>query len=312
MIRDSKEGKHPQYWIELQVETSQDLSEAVIDFLVSELHRGVIVEEKPETEGSVSHPVLIKAYLNQEDLESGVLKGIETYFSELLELHSDYPRIIWGTQQIVEEDWSQGWKKYFKPVKIGTRLVIKPTWEVYVPDEGEIVIEIDPGQAFGVGTHASTRLMLQELEAMGRQVLEGSSVLDIGTGTGVLAITAAKLGSRDVMAIDIDQDAVETARKNVHLNNVHNVVTVSTTPVWEVEGPFDVVLANLDRDTILFLAREIARLVSTKGTLVVSGILEGQEQVISNSFAEKGLKLASSKKDSIEQEWVVLRFLNNS
>ncbi len=296
--------------MELRVKTQEDLSEALVDFLVSELHRGVIVEEAQDDQGlSGSGDLIIKAYLNEEDIESGVLKGIETYFYEILELHSEYPRISWSTHQIVEEEWANGWKKYFRPVRVGRRLIIKPSWETWVPGEKDIVIEIDPGQAFGVGTHASTRLMLEAVEELSDQgFLKGASVLDIGTGTGILAIAAAKLNSSDIMAVDIDQDAVDTARKNVHLNNVHHQVSVSNTPIWEVEGPFDLVLANLDRDTLLFLSREIARLVSSGGVLLTSGIIEGQEKEIVDSYREKGLTLVSKREDAMEPEWLLLKF----
>ncbi len=309
MIRQPSPKGHRKYWIELQVETTEELSEPVIDFLVSELHRGVIVEELKTEDGPLHRNLLIKAYLNEEDIESGALKGIETYFMELLELHSDYPQIRWNMQNIVEEEWAQGWKRYFKPVKVGQNLVVKPSWETYIPEENETVIEIDPGQAFGVGTHASTRIMLETLEQMHqRGLVKGSTVLDIGTGTGILAITAAKLGAKEVSAIDIDQDAVEAARRNVHLNNVHDAVSVSNTPVWEVEGPFDIVLANLDRDTLLFLSREICRLVGPEGVLLASGIVQGQEHDIIRSFSEKGMSFLSKGADKIEPEWLVIQF----
>ena len=303
----TKDGKR--YWIELRVRTSEDLSEALVDFLVSELHRGVIVEEEQDKDSHTQGNLVIKAYLNEEDIESGALKGIETYFYEILELHSEYPRISWSTHQIVEEDWADGWKKYFKPLRLGKRLVVKPSWEPWVPDEEEVVIEIDPGRAFGVGTHASTRLMLETIEELAISgFLKDAAVLDIGTGTGILAIAAAKLGSSDVMAVDIDQDAVDTARKNIHLNHVHQRVFVSSTPIWELEGPFNLVLSNLDRDTLLFLSREIARLVAEGGVLLASGIIQGQDAEIIESYREKGLALVSTKNDVKEPEWLLLKF----
>ncbi len=313
MISESTNKAQKRFWIELRVETPPELSDAIIAFLVSELHRGVIVEEIQGDNNQQSEKLLIKAYLNEEDIDSGAMKGIDTYFYELIELHSEYPQIRWNIQHIVEEDWAQGWKKYFKPIKIGNSLVIKPSWETYVPGEDEIVIEIDPGQAFGVGTHASTRVILEMLEEIARdKELKDSSVLDIGTGTGILAISAAKLGALDVTAIDIDQDAVEAARKNVHLNNVHSAVSVSNTPLWEVEGPFDLVLANLDRDTLLFFSREISRLVVPGGILLAAGIIQGQEHDVIKSFSENGLCFLATKQDEIEPEWLVIKLSKNN
>ncbi len=308
-IPESDEKHTKKYWVELQVETVRELSDAIMDFLVSELHRGVIVHELESEDSSHPEKVLIKAYLTQEDIEAGTMSNIEVYFRELMELHSQYSPITWDTGHIVEEDWSQDWKKYFKPVKVGQGLVIKPSWETYVPEEHETVIEIDPGRAFGVGTHASTRLMIEAIENVASKgIVQDASIIDVGTGTGILAIVAARLGAREVMAIDIDQDAVDAARKNAHLNNCHQVVSVSNTPVWEVEGPFDIVLANLDMDTFLFLSREIATLVRPEGMLIASGIITGQDRRVADAFARRGLVLHSSTSDRLDPEWVCLEF----
>ncbi len=305
MIKD-KEGKR--FWVELSIKCSRELEEPLVDYLVSELGRGVITEEVDELQDIL----LIKAYLGREDLESGVLSSIKTYLHELSLLHSEATVKI-ENEKVIEEDWHDKWKSFFRPIRIGKSLVVKPTWEEYVPEVGDVVIEMDPGRAFGVGSHASTRLVLERLEELGRKgLLREVQVLDVGTGSGILAIAASRLGARSVLAIDIDPDAVETARRNVHLNNCHDEITVSTTPVWEVEGPFDLVLANIDRDTLLFLSKEISSQVFHGGRLLLSGVLKEQAGAVKEAYVRRGLHFSAMKADEEDSQWVLLEFLANS
>ncbi len=289
-------------WIELLLECRREVQEPLCDFLVSELRRGVIIEEAPQS----GDTLFIKAYLSREDLESGALSVIKNYMEELSKLYPDSVARI-KSEEVIEEDWHDKWKRFFRPLRIGGSLVVKPTWEEYVPSVEDVVIEMDPGRAFGVGSHASTRLVLERLDELGRDDrLGGLHVLDVGTGSGILAIAAAKLGAESVLAIDVDQDAVETARKNVHLNDVHDRVSVSTTPVWEVEGPFDLVLANIDRDTLLFLSMDIAKQVSCGGRLILSGILREHAETVRDSFSKRGLEFVALKPDKKDSQWVLL------
>ncbi len=302
--------KKDNLWVELHIKVSPELEDAVCDFLVSELNRGVIIEEINEKKPPL---LLIKAYLNQEDLSTGVLKVIEGYLNELSRLHSGFYTVSMDINHIVEEDWHEGWKRFFRPLKIGEYLIVKPSWETYVPKRDEIVIEIDPGRAFGVGTHASTRLVLLALEGLYKKsLLKKKEVLDCGTGSGILAIAAAKLGASSVTAIDIDQDAVEVARKNVHLNHCHDIVSVSNTPLWKVEGPFDVVLANIEKDTLIFLSKDLLRVVKMKGLLILSGILNIQVQELKASYEKKGFVLKKVISDQKEKEWVLMEFQKGS
>ncbi len=301
-----KEGKR--VWVELSIKCSREVEEPLVDYLVSELGRGVITEEVEERQDLL----LIKAYLSREDLESGAFSSIKTYLEELSAIHPEAILKI-ENENVIEEDWHDKWKRFFRPIRIGESLVIKPTWEEYVPEVSDIVIEMDPGRAFGVGSHASTRLVLERLEELGRKgVLEKAQVLDVGTGSGILAIAASKLGAKSVLAIDIDPDAVESARKNVHLNNCHDDVTVSITPVWEVEGPFDLVLANIDRDTLLLLAKEISSQVCQGGRLLLSGILKEQAGAVKDAYVQRGLRFSAMRVDEKDSQWVLLEFLANS
>ena len=305
MISMEKEKK---LWVELCIKCSQGLEDVLGDFLVSELGRGVVIEDVPEGEGLIC----IKAYLSREDLESGAFQAIETYVEELTAIHPD-AQIKIEEERVIEEDWHDKWKEYFRPLRIGRRIVVKPTWEQYVPQLDEVVVEIDPGRAFGVGSHPSTRLVLERLEEFSDQgLLDSASVLDVGTGSGILAICAAKLRAKNVIAIDHDPDAVETARVNVGLNYVHNRVWVSTTPVWKVEGPFDIVLANIEKDTLLFLSKDISRQVAREGRLILSGILEDQADSIIEAYCSLGMKMMCERHDRKDSQWVLLEFQNTT
>lgn len=305
-------------WVELIVDTTEDVADAVSDFLISALSRGVYIEDLEEMIEEDGPRTRIHAYLSREDLESGMLKTIEGYFLDLKGLYSDLPVISWSTRAIVEEDWSENWKKYFKPLRIGRSIVIKPSWEQFVPGEDDIVIDIDPGRAFGVGTHASTSLMLEVMEDLwnerpwagrgdhGKAADTGPECLDVGTGTGILGITAAKLGSKSVLCLDIDPDAVETARENCLRNHVHHVVLVSNTPVWQIEGPYDIVLANIDRETLVLLAGDLARLVKTRGRLVLSGFLSDKADSVAHVYGRHHMKVLRKKIDGKEGQWACM------
>ena len=172
---------------------------------------------------------------------------------------------------VAEEDWATAWKQYFKPQKIGERFVVKPTWEEYTPSPGELVIEIDPGMAFGTGLHATTRLCLAGLE---RFVAPGASVADVGTGSGILAVGAILLGADSAQAVDNDPLAVRITQENIDLNHVADRITVSVLSK-PPPGTFDVVVANILAHVIIALSADLHRATKPGGTLITSGILAG-------------------------------------
>ena len=213
-----------------------------------------------------------------------------------------------GSRPIFEEDWSHGWKAYFKPIKVGECLVVKPTFEAYVPKAGEVVVEIDPGQAFGTGSHATTRLCLRAIEEYFLHLSPGENihVLDCGTGTGILGIAAAKLGAGSVLMIDVDPVAVEVARQNIKLNHCQGVAVASTTPIWEIEASFHIVVANLDKNTLLLLAEDLVRVLRKGGRLIASGILVEQVEAVRRHFEGVGLNTLEITTDPNDSEWAAL------
>ncbi len=293
----------------MSVEVPAYLADAVANFFTELTGHGVKLEDlepHPE-EGPL---VRVTGYLAPEQTETGLIKKVYAYLAELEELHPGEFKFSVETRPLPEEDWACVWQEYFKPFRLGRRLVIKPSWEVYVPEPDEVVIEIDPGRAFGTGHHPSTALILERLEELFEEVFGPSGlepyVLDVGTGTGILAIAAAKLGAREVVALDIDPEAAEVARENVLRNHLHDKVHVSTTPVWELMDAFDLILANISAYELTLLAPKLAELLNPGGHLLLSGFLKEQAVEVCQTYEHQGLKPVHQKIDREFGEWVML------
>ena len=198
-----------------------------------------------------------------------------------------------------EDEWRDVWKQYFAPRKVG-RFVIVPSWEKYAPQADELVLDMDPGRAFGTGGHPSTRLCLVAISELSRC----ERFLDVGCGSGVLAIALAKLfPEASGLAVDVDADAVDVSRENAMRNAVLDRISVSATPVEEVHGPFDVVTANILPDVLIPLAQPIAARVGDGGTLILSGILCELADGVEAAYAALGLR-ATARLD--EEGWRAL------
>jgi ribosomal protein L11 methyltransferase len=256
----------------------------------------------------------IKAYFSDDSSRAEQLAAIETYLRTQGPAFAGFvykPPIV---TTIKDEDWANNWKEYFKPVRIGTRLVIKPTWEKYAAGERDIILELDPGMAFGTGAHPTTKMCLEMLERIffhegpfktDSYSLVPATVLDVGTGSGVLSIAAAKLGAERIVAIDIDADAVTVAEENLALNDVQMLVAASATPLREVAGSYAIVLANILAEELVRLAPELVAKVEPWGYLILSGVLREREAFVVEGFSGYGLSLIESRH---EAEWSCLGF----
>ena len=195
--------------------------------------------------------------------------------------------------QVNEEDWANEWKKYYKPTKIGEKLVVKPTWEDYEVQDGDLVIELDPGMAFGTGTHETTTMCMRELE---KYVTEDSKVFDIGCGSGILAIAAAKLGAKDVIAVDLDEVAVKVAAENVAHNHVQDSVQVLHGNLIDVvSDKADIVVANIIADIIKILARDVHSCMKEDAVFISSGIIHAKVNEVKESLIENGFEIIEVK-----------------
>jgi ribosomal protein L11 methyltransferase len=201
-------------------------------------------------------------------------------------------------EHVVGDGWRDAYKQYFKVTRLGARLVIRPSWESYVAEPTDVVVTVDPGRAFGTGTHESTRLLMAALDA---RVRGGERVLDVGCGTGILAICALKLGARDALCIDVDPDAVAVTRENAELNGVTDCVRADVTPVEDVPDSYPLVLANIQANVLTPLAAPIAARVRPGGLLLLSGILVGQETEVLAAYPAFALEASP-----VEGEWIAL------
>ncbi len=196
---------------------------------------------------------------------------------------------------VCEEDWADSWKQYYKPIKTGKRLVIVPIWEEYTPEEGETVVLMDPGMAFGTGTHETTRLCAGFVE---KYTTPGCSVLDVGCGSGILAIAAAKVGAGNCFACDIDPVAVRVAKENTELNSTPNVkcaVSDLLRQVEKVDGGYNVVVANIVADIIIRLAPDVGEYLAEGGVFIVSGIIEERSGEVLTSLDAAGYKVEDER-----------------
>ncbi|NPA48558.1 MAG: 50S ribosomal protein L11 methyltransferase [Thermodesulfobacteria bacterium] len=310
-MKETKNKPKERIWLEISVIVPEYLADAVGNFFVETTGHGVKFEDlepHPE-EGPL---VRVTGYLAPEQAETGLIKKIYHYLASLEELHPGEFKFSLETKPLPEEDWECAWQAYFKPHKVGKRLVIKPSWEVYVPKKDEIVLEIDPGRAFGTGHHPSTYLVLQRLEELFEELFNPAgiapTVLDVGTGTGILAIAAGKLGAKEVIAIDIDPEATEVARENVLRNHLHEKVFVSTTPVWDLMTGFDLICANISAYELELMADKLAELLNSGGHLLLSGFLEEEAERLLQKYQALGLNPVLKRLDPEFEEWALLNF----
>ncbi len=231
-------------------------------------------------------------------------KRREQLISErFLEFFKDREDVLYSIDfyDLDDEDYVDNWKKYVFTTKISDRFVVKPTWREYEKEENELVIDLDPGRAFGTGTHPTTYLCIRNME---KYIKENHSVIDVGTGSGILMIAASKLGAKEIYGVDIDSDACEVAKENLELNNVSplntKVLVGNLLDVVE-EKKFDVVVANILADVILLLLKDIFKVMDKDGILILSGIIEDKKDLVLQKCKEIGLEPLEILE---EKEWV--------
>lgn len=299
-------------WIEVTIKTTTEAVEAITNIL-DELRTGGVMIEDPKDflfqknneldwdyveeevfNKSGQDGVLIKTYISEERNVVEVVENIKHRVLSLRDFGIDIGEGSVSLGQVNESDWANEWKKYYKPTKIGQRIVVKPTWEDYKPENGELIIELDPGMAFGTGTHETTSMCIRELE---KYVNEDSKVFDIGCGSGILAIAAAKLGAKEVLAVDLDEVAVKVSKENVEENNVSDSVEVRHGNLMDVvKDRADVVVANIIADIIKILAKDVHNFMKKDAVFISSGIILDKVEEVKESLIENGFEIIDIKK----------------
>jgi len=306
------ESGSKQLWRQVTVAVSAEAVEAVSAFLgrfgtvaVEELHA------TPTSAQSHAPVIRVHCYLEEERAracEQQIAEGL-WHLGQLMPLEAPVMRTL------AEDDWMQAWKEHFPVLHITERLVVVPAWREYSPREREVAIVIEPGTAFGTGLHPSTRLALQALEQF---IRVGDTVLDVGTGTGILAIAAAKLGAERVLALDIDKAAVRAARHNVDLNGVARVVEVNLgsvlpppppqdllqKPVLVREGRYNILMANIFAEVIAEMAGALVELSAEGAHIITSGITQERAEIVLQAFGGRAA-LCQRLEDG---DWVCLCF----
>ncbi len=287
-------------WIELSVMTDAEGAEAAAAMLNEYVNGGAVIEQTitPDVGETLdpARPFTVRAFFASD--AAATLTRAQEGLWHLAQLRAmGEPR----TRELAEEDWAEAWKKYYTISRLGQHLVIKPSWLEYAPAPGDVVLELDPGMAFGTGLHPTTRLCLIALE---ERVTQGVRMLDVGTGSGILSIAAAKLGAQ-VLALDTDAIAVETAQKNVSTNQVDLAVRVLRGSVEQAEGRnlFDLVCINILAEVIADLAPALASVLHAGGTVIASGILDYKTDMVVQALAAVGISVLEQKQ---EADWVAL------
>lgn len=254
----------------------------------------------------------ITVYLPANSQGADMLSSIRTMLAELKASDSDnaYGRLEAELSSIREEDWANNWKQYFKPIKVGEKLVIKPSWEDYDEDGERIILEIDPASSFGTGQHHTTRLCLELLE---KSLNAGDKILDMGCGSGILSIGAMLLGAESAVAVDIEQNAAATAMENALKNHISsekyktyygNILTDEKL-ADEIDCKYDIITANIVADVLIAMKEFFVRYLKKGGTLIVSGIIEERMHEVIEALESVGF---SSPEANVKEGWAAVRF----
>lgn len=289
----------PENWIEVRFLVPARMQEEAACFLTEFSGRGVIVEDQP------GGGVLIRAFFPAQEFGAWQQQELHEYLKRLLG-HGLYPAGL-EIRQAAAEDWAVAWREHFKTLRLTPRLVVRPPWEDYEAAVGERVITIYPGMAFGTGRHPTTVLCLRALEEVLDKInltgaQEGYQVLDVGTGSGILALAAARFGYK-VWAIDVDPEALAAAVENVRLNALEDLVWVDDTPLSQLRRQFPLILANLTAQDLVHFAEALAGRLVSGGALIASGFLTEDLPGLLSRFQVAGLKETGRL---IEEDWVAL------
>lgn len=310
-------------WTEVVIKTTTPGSDIVAEIMYEAGISGAVIEDradieiyqKPEgvwdyiDEGILDHmgpAVLVKGYLPDDEKLNDRIQCIQDSIQTLKSLHSneiDLGLCSISFNHVKDEDWATSWKKYYKPIKIGKSVVIKPTWETYTQNQDEVIIELDPGMAFGTGTHETTMMCIQLIE---KYIKTGDTTIDIGCGSGVLSLVAAKLGAENCLAVDFDTSAVKISRENVLLNKLVDKIVVKETNLLDhITEHADMVMANIIADVIINLSSSVEEHLKENGIFIASGIIKDRAIDVENVLYGQGYLLIEKMSMG---EWVAYAF----
>ena len=307
-------------WMKITVLTTTIGSDMVSELLLEAGSEGTVIEDKNDValnqrpEGQwdiideeigrrIGDDVKVAGFYSMDEKANDTLAMVREKVARLpfIAPGVDLGKLEVQVNGLENEDWAENWKKSYKPFRLGRHIVIKPGWEEYSPDTGDKIITIDPGLAFGTGTHETTGMCVALVE---ENVRPGMTAMDIGTGTGILAIAAAHMGAKSVLASDIDEMAVKVAKENVEINGFSDVITCKAGNLLEVaEGPVDVVIANIIADVIINICGEVRQFVKPGGVFICSGIAQDREEDVVTALKKAGYGKLDIRRNG---EWVAI------
>lgn len=293
-------------WNQIKVTASSEIAETVIAVMTSmDFSGGLMIEDysdicdnnydyiEDELLNKDKNIVIVSAYVSEQDDLNKALEQVKL----LLPIGANLEVIT-----VAESDWANNWKKYYKPMRVGKNIVIKPSWEEYSQKPNDVVVELDPGMAFGTGTHETTRMCMEELE---KYVTPETDVLDVGCGSGILAITGLLLGAKSATGVDIEAVATKVARGNGERNGfVEPVYTIKQGNLVDaITGKYDVVVANIIADVIIILSSDIKAYLKPSSVFICSGIIDDRADDVEKALVQNGLQIINIIKQG---EWVAM------
>lgn len=301
-------------WTEISLCTPPELVESLANFLIDEDSNGVVIEDVDVHDSYNDRRRMgwlwVRAYF-QDHAVAGLEERLHTYLDELAALFplSEPPVLDQAVPEVA--DWSQCWKRFFKPLMLTDRIMVRPSWDDTPPPPGAVLIHIDPGIAFGTGKHPSTRLCVRALREEvleprdGRPPKNVFSLLDFGTGSGILALAAARMGVPRVLGTDIDPQAVAAAQANVERNQLEQRVEISGERIEDLVETFDVVLSNIVAETLIANKEHLVERLAPDGILILSGLLRNQGAWLKAEFLSQSLSFVNALHD---EDWCALVF----
>lgn len=303
-------------WLEVRVSVSSEATEAVSGIMYNTGVKGISIEDYEDIEYKKQHKedwdymeehllnfkkgAIVRGYYKEDENFMGYFNYIKDSVASLEAFGIDKGEGSVTFGKVNEEDWENNWKKYYKTTRITSNIVISPTWEEYQKSEGELVIKMDPGMAFGTGTHETTRMCIKALE---RFVSKDTTVIDVGTGSGILSIAASMLGAGSIIAVDLDKVAYESAKTNVNYNKITNISVRHGNLLDVVPEKADVMVANIMADVIMGFCSEAKTRIINNGYFICSGIIQERKEDVINKLKSVGFEVL----DILEEgEWVCI------